>query len=161
MWKEFRDFAMRGNIVDLAMGIIIGGAFGRVVTSLVNDIVMPPLGLILGRVDFTNLYINLTGKHFDTLANARAAGVVTVNYGLFLNNVVDFLIVAFSMFLVVRQINRLEMWTVRSHPAPEQTTRQCPYCLTTIPLKATRCPACTAEVPPDAIAEPEAPPQAG
>ena len=142
MWKEFREFAMRGNVVDLAIGVVIGAAFGKIVTSLVGDIVMPPLGLVLARVDFNNLFINLSGTHYASLAEAKAAGAPTINYGAFITNIIDFLIVAFVIFLVVRGINRL-----RREPAPPTpTTRTCPYCVTTIPLTATRCPACTSEI---------------
>lgn len=142
MWKEFREFAMRGNVVDLAIGVVIGAAFGKIVTSLVSDIVMPPLGLILARVDFNDLFINLSGTHYASLAEAKAAGAPTVNYGAFISNCIDFIIVAFVIFLVMRGINRL-----RRQPAPPTpTTRACPYCVTTIPLRATRCPACTSEI---------------
>jgi large conductance mechanosensitive channel len=144
MWKEFREFAMRGNVVDLAVGLIIGAAFGKIVTSLVNDLLMPPLGLILGKVDFSNLFIDLSGKGYPSLAAAKDAGAATINYGLFINNVLDFIIVAFAVFLLVRGINRLH----RAAPAPAAapTTRPCPFCLTAIPLQATRCPACTSAV---------------
>ena len=141
MLKEFREFAMRGNVVDLAVGVIIGAAFGKIITSLVNDIIMPPVGLVLGRVDFSNLYIDLSGKTYASLAAAKAAGAPTINYGLFINNVIDFLIVAFAVFLLVRGINRLY-----PKPAPATTTRPCPYCLTAVPLAATRCPACTSAI---------------
>ena len=107
MLKEFRDFAMRGNVVDLAIGIIIGAAFGKIVTSLVNDILMPPLGVVLGKVDFSNLFINLSSKHYDSLADAKTAGAATINYGVFINNIIDFIIVAFAVFLLVRQMNRI------------------------------------------------------
>jgi large conductance mechanosensitive channel len=141
MFRELREFAMRGNVVDLAVGIIIGAAFGKIVTSLVNDIVMPPIGLLLGRVDFSNLYINLSGQSFASLAEAKAAGAPTINYGVFLNSVIDFIIVAVAIFLLVRSINRL---TRQLEAAPEApTTRECPFCLTSIPLRATRCPHCT------------------
>jgi large conductance mechanosensitive channel len=143
MLKEFRDFAMRGSVVDLAIGVIIGAAFGKIVSSMVNDIIMPPLGLLLGQVDFSNLFINLSGQSYASLAEAQAAGAPTINYGLFINNIVDFLIVAFAIFIVVRQINRL---TRKPEPAAAPTTRPCPYCLTTIPLKATRCPSCTSQL---------------
>ena len=143
MLKEFRDFAMRGNVIDLAVGIIIGAAFGKIVTSLVNDILMPPLGLILGHVDFTNLFINLSGKSYDSLAAAKAAGAATINYGLFINTVLDFLIVAFAVFLLVRQVNRFAKKPAPAAPA----TKECPYCLTAVPLKATRCPSCTSNLP--------------
>jgi large conductance mechanosensitive channel len=141
MLREFREFAMRGNVVDLAVGVIIGAAFGRIVSSLVNDIIMPPLGLILGRVDFSSLYLNLSGKSYASLAEAKAAGAPTINYGLFINNVIDFIIVAFAVFLLVRGINQL----YRKPPAAA-ATRPCPFCLTEVPLAATRCPACTAEI---------------
>lgn len=137
--KEFRDFAMRGNVIDLAVGLVVGAAFGKIVTSFVSDILMPPLGLLLGHVDFSNLFINLSGKHFDSLAEAKAAGAATLNYGLFINTVLDFIIVAFAVFLLVKQVNRLTR-----KPAP--TTKECPYCASTIPLKATRCPNCTSEL---------------
>lgn len=140
MLKEFKEFAMRGNVLDLAIGVIIGGAFGKIVTSLVNDILMPPIGLLLGQVNFGDLYIDLSGGNYESLSAAQAAGAATINYGLFLNTVIDFLIVALVIFLIVRQINRLQK------PAPkpaEPTTKECPYCLSAIPKKATRCPACT------------------
>jgi large conductance mechanosensitive channel len=142
MWSEFKKFVMRGNVVDLAVGIIIGGAFGKIITSLVNDIIMPPIGVLLGKVDFANLYINLSGKTFDSLADAKAAGAATINYGLFINTVLDFVIVAFVIFLLIKQVNRL-----KAAPAPvEPNTKDCPYCLSVIPLKATRCPNCTSEL---------------
>ena len=144
MLKEFKEFAMRGNVLDMAVGIIIGAAFGRIITSLVNDIIMPPIGLLLGKVDFSGLFFNISGKSYDTLAAAKAAGAATINYGLFLNTVIDFLIVAFVIFLVVRQINR---WS-KPAPAAVPTTRECPYCLSSIPVKATRCPNCTSQVAP-------------
>ena len=143
MFKEFRDFAMRGNVIDLAVGLIIGAAFGKIVTSFVNDILMPPLGLLLGHVDFSNLFINLSAKHFDSLAEAKAAGAATLNYGLFINTVLDFLIVAFAVFLLVRQVNRL---TKKPAPPPAPSTKECPFCATAIPPKATRCPNCTSEL---------------
>ncbi len=143
MLKEFKEFVLRGNVVDMAVGIIIGTAFGRIITSLVNDILMPPIGLLLGRVDFSNLFISLSGR-YASLAEAQAAGAPTINYGLFINTMLDFIIVALVIFLLVRQVNRLR------RPAPaapaEPTTRECPYCLSTIPLKATRCPHCTSQL---------------
>ena len=142
MLKEFREFAMRGNVVDLAIGVIIGAAFGKIITSLVNDIIMPPLGLVLGRVDFSSLYIDLSRKSYPSLAAAKAAGAATINYGVFINTVLDFIIVAFAVFLLVRGINRL----YRTTPPPPPATRPCPYCLTAVPLAATRCPACTSEI---------------
>ncbi len=143
MLKEFKAFAMRGNVVDLAIGIIIGSAFGKIITSFVNDIIMPPIGLLLGRVDFANLYINLTGQSFPSLADAKKAGAATINYGLFVNTVLDFVIVAFVLFLLIRQINRM---TRKPAPAAAATTKECPYCFSTIPIKATRCPNCTSEL---------------
>jgi large conductance mechanosensitive channel len=145
MLKEFKNFALRGNVLDLAIGIIIGGAFGKIITSLVNDIIMPPIGLLLGKVDFSNLYLNLSGKPFANLADAQAAGAATINYGLFLNTIIDFLIVAFIIFLIIRQVNRL---TVKPAAPAEPTTRECPYCYTEIPVKASRCPHCTSELKP-------------
>jgi large conductance mechanosensitive channel len=144
MLKEFKEFAMRGNVLDMAIGIIIGAAFGKIVTSLVNDVIMPPIGLLLGSVDFSNLFINLTGTPYASLEEAKAAGAATINYGLFINTVLDFIIVAFVIFLLVRQINRMK----REEEAPpaEPTTRDCPYCLSSIPIKATRCPNCTSEL---------------
>jgi len=144
MFKEFKAFAMRGNVLDMAVGIIIGAAFGRIITSFVNDILMPPLGLIIGKVDFSTLFLNISGTSYPTLAAAKAAGAATINYGVFLNTILDFLIVAFAIFLLVRQVNR---WS-KPEPAAAPATRECPYCLTQIPLKATRCAACTAEVKP-------------
>lgn len=141
MIKEFKEFALKGNVVDMAVGIIIGAAFGKIVSSLVRDVMMPPIGLVMGEVDFSNLFITLGGGEFATLADARAAGAPTLNYGVFLNNVADFLIVAFAIFLVIRQINRF-----RARPAPTPTTRPCPECLSTIPLRAKRCAFCTAKV---------------
>jgi large conductance mechanosensitive channel len=142
MIKEFREFAMRGNVLDLAIGVIIGGAFGKIVTSFVNDIIMPPIGLILGNVDFANLFINLNGGKYTSLADAQAAGAVTLNYGAFLNTIVDFIIVAFVIFLLVRQINKLNK---PAAAAPAATT-ECPFCTSTIALKATRCPHCTSQI---------------
>ncbi len=141
MLKEFRDFAMRGNVVDFAVGIIIGAAFGRIVTSLVNDIIMPPIGVLLGHVDFSNLFMSLSGRSYASLAAAKAAGAATLNYGVFINTVIEFAIVAFAVFLLVRGLSRL---TRKPAPAPAApTTKECPYCASTIALKATRCPHCT------------------
>ena len=142
MIQEFKTFAMRGNVLDLAIGVIIGGAFGKIVTSLVNDVIMPPIGLALGNVDFANLFISLGGGKYTTLADAQAVGAVTLNYGAFLNTIVDFLIVAFVIFLLVRQVNKLQK---PAAPAPT-VTKDCPYCLSTIPLKAVRCPNCTSQL---------------
>jgi len=143
MLKEFKEFAMRGSVIDLAIGVIIGGAFGKIVSSLVSDILMPPIGLLLGKVDFSNLYINLSGGEYASLAAAREAGAATINYGTFLNMVIDFMIVAFVIFLLIRQVNKLQ----KPQPAPAApAVKECPYCLTMIPQKATRCPACTSEI---------------
>jgi large conductance mechanosensitive channel len=144
MLKEFKEFAMKGNVVDLAIGVIIGGAFGKIVTSLVNDVIMPPIGLLLGNVDFSNLFINLSGGEYASLAQAQEAGAVTINYGMFLNTIIDFLIVAFVIFLLIRQMNKLQK--PKEEKPAEPTTKECPYCLSTIPIKATRCPACTSEI---------------
>ena len=140
MFKEFRNFIMRGNVLDLAVAVIIGAAFGKIVSSLVNDILMPPLGLALKNVDFSNLFFDLSGGNHPTLAAAKAAGDATINYGLFLNNIIDFLIVAFVIFLIIQQANRL-----KKAPAPPNT-KECEYCHTTIPLAATRCPNCTSNL---------------
>jgi len=142
MWKEFKDFIARGNVVDLAVGIIIGLAFGKIVTSLVNDIIMPPIGLLLGKVDFTNLFINLSGKPYATLAAAQEAGAATINYGVFINTIIEFLIVALVVFLLVKQINKL----MKPAAPAEPTTKDCPYCFSAIPIKATRCPNCTSQL---------------
>ena len=139
MLKEFREFAMRGNVVDMAVGIIIGAAFGKIVTSFVGDVLMPPLGLLLGKVDFSSLFIDLSGQSHASLAAAKAAGAATINYGLFINTVLDFVIVAFAIFLVVKQYNRLQ----KPAPVAAPTTKDCPQCCTAIPLAAKRCPNCT------------------
>ena len=142
MLKEFKEFAMKGSVLDMAVGIIIGAAFGKIVTSFVNDVLMPPIGLLLGKVDFSNLFINLSGKHYASVVEAKTAGAATLNYGIFLNNILDFLIVAFAIFLLVRQINR---W--RAQPAPAApSTKECSYCASSIPIKATRCPNCTSDL---------------
>jgi large conductance mechanosensitive channel len=140
MLREFRDFIMRGNVVDLAVGIVIGAAFGTVVTSFVNDLLMPPIGLLLGNVDFASLFITLKGGPYPSIAAAKAAGAPTLNYGLFLNNVISLLIVGFAVFLLVKQVNRLK------GPPPPATTRECPACIMPIALRARRCPHCTSEV---------------
>ena len=141
MLKEFKEFAMRGNVLDMAVGIVIGAAFGGIVTSFVGDILMPPVGLLLGNVDFSNLFISLSGGHFDSLAQAKAAGAATLNYGQFLNTVINFLIVAFAIFLLVRQVNRLGPKPAPAPPAP--ALKDCLFCFSSIPLQATRCPHCT------------------
>jgi large conductance mechanosensitive channel len=142
MWKEFKEFIARGNVIDLAIGVIIGAAFGKIVTSFVNDILMPPIGLLLGSVDFTNLFINLSDDSYATLEEAQAAGAATINYGMFINTIIDFLIVAFVVFLLVKQVNRLK----QPEPAADLATKACPYCLSEIPIKASRCPHCTSEL---------------
>ena len=149
MFKEFREFAMRGNVVDMAVGIIIGAPFGAIVKSLVSDVLMPPIGMLLGNVDFTNLFLVLKGGAgaagpYATLADAQAAGAVTINYGLFVNNIISFLIVAFAVFLLIRSINNLKKKEEAAPAAP--TTKDCPYCLSTIPLNAKRCGHCTSEL---------------
>ena len=144
MWKEFKEFAMKGNVVDLAIGVVIGGAFGKIVTSLVNDIIMPIVGSLVGKVDFSNLYINLSGQQFNSLQEAQAAGAATINYGLFLNNLINFLIIAFSIFIVIKQITKLKNFTMKKEEVKVKATeKDCPYCYTKIDIKATRCPHCT------------------
>ena len=146
--KEFKEFAMRGNVVDMAVGIIIGGAFGTIVKSLVSDVMMPPIGLLLGGVDFSDLFLTLkegtVAGPYATLASAQAAGAVTISYGLFLNAVISFLIVAFAVFLLVKGLNRLHR--EKAAPPAEPTTKDCPFCFSSIPIKATRCPHCTSEL---------------
>jgi len=141
MFKEFREFAARGNVIDLAVGVIIGAAFGKIVTSIVTDLIMPPIGMALGRVDFSNLFVALNGVTYASLEEAKKAGAPTLNYGVFLNTCLEFVIVAFAVFLVVKQVNRLK------GPVPVDT-RDCPFCFSKVALKATRCPACTSEVAP-------------
>jgi len=148
MLKEFKEFAMRGNVVDMAVGIIIGAAFGTIVKSLVADIIMPPIGLLLGNVDFSNLFAVLkegaTAGPYAALADAQKAGAVTINYGVFINTIISFIIVAFAIFILIRALNKLK----REEEAPpeEPTTKDCPHCLSTIPIKATRCAFCTSEL---------------
>lgn len=142
MLKAFKEFIMRGNVVDLAVGLIIGAAFGKIVTSLVNDILMPPLGLVLGKMDFSGLFINLSGTTYPSLAAAKAAGAPTINYGAFINTIVDFLIVAAAIFFIVLQVAKLR----KRQETPPPSTKECPYCLTSIAIKATRCPHCTSEI---------------
>lgn len=143
MFKEFKEFAMKGNIVDLAVGVIIGGAFGKIITSLVNDIIMPLVGLLMGRVDFSNLFFALGSGNFKTIQQARDTGIATVNYGLFINNVIDFLIVAFSIFIVVKQMNKLFK---KKEEKPVNNTKKCKYCCSEIDIEATRCPNCTSQL---------------
>ena len=148
MFKEFREFAMRGSVLDMAVGIIIGAAFGTIVSSLVADVLMPPIGLLLGKVDFANLYVLLTAGQtpgpYASLAAAQQAGAVTLNYGAFINKIISFLIVAFSLFLIIRSMNRMKRKA--EAPAPAPTTKDCPFCATAVPLKAVRCPHCTSEL---------------
>ena len=147
MLKEFREFIMRGNVIDLAVGVIIGAAFGGVVTSLVNDVIMPPIGLALGQVDFKDLFVLLkegtTPGPYATVAAAKAAGAVTLNWGAFVNTVINFLIVGFAIFMIVRAVNKIHK---KPEPAPAAPTKECPYCLSSVPLKATRCAHCTSEL---------------
>jgi large conductance mechanosensitive channel len=142
--KEFKEFALRGNLLDIAAGFIMGAAFGKIVTSLVNDIIMPPIGLLLGKVDFSKLFINLTSQSYATLAEAKTAGAPTLNYGLFVNTVVDFVIVAFALFFLIRQMNRLKREPKPAPAAP--TTKECPFCFSSIPIKAVRCGYCTSDL---------------
>jgi len=144
MFKEFKEFAMRGNVLDMAIGIVIGAAFGKIVSSFVADIIMPPLGMLLGKMDFSQLFIPLNGQHYDTLAAAKEAGAATLNYGIFFNTVLDFLIVAFAIFLLVKAVNSAKR---KQEAAPaEATTKKCPRCLSEIPIAATRCAYCTTDV---------------
>ena len=146
MFKEFKDFAMRGNVVDMAVGIIIGAAFGTIIKSLVADVIMPPIGLALGGVDFAELFTvikqGVPAGPYTTLVDAQAAGAVTVNYGVFINTIISFIIIAFAVFMMIRQINKMK----REEPAPEPDTKECPYCFSTIPIKATRCGYCTSDL---------------
>lgn len=142
MIKEFKEFAMRGNVLDMAVGIIIGAAFGKIITSLVNDILMPPLGLLIGKMDFSSLFINISGQSFATLKDAKAAGAATLNYGLFFNTILDFILVAFAIFILIRQVNRLK----KQQPVAAPSTKECPYCLSVINTKAVRCPNCTSDI---------------
>jgi large conductance mechanosensitive channel len=148
MFKEFKEFAMRGNVLDMAVGIVIGASFGAIVTSFVADVIMPPIGLLLGNIDFSSLFIILKGGKvpgpYASLAAAKAAGAVTVNYGVFLNTIISFLIVAFAIFLLIRNVNKLKREQEAPPAAP--TTKECPFCLSTIPIKAVKCAHCTAEL---------------
>lgn len=143
MLKEFKEFAMRGNVLDMAVGIIIGAAFGKIVGSLVDDIIMPPVGRMLGHVDFSNLFLNLGDTPYATIAEAKAHGAATLNYGIFLNTIVNFLIVAFAIFLLLRMVNR---WLVKPAPAAAPSTKDCPYCAMAIPVAAKKCGHCTSAV---------------
>ncbi len=145
MLQEFKKFVMRGNVLDMAVGIIIGAAFGKIVSSLVEDVIMPPIGLLLGKVDFSNLFINLSGGDFTSVAAAKAAGAATLNYGIFLNTVLNFLIVGAAVFILVKAVSRLQE---KPAPAPAvPTTKECPYCFSVVPIKAVRCPHCTSDLP--------------
>ncbi len=142
MLKEFKEFAMRGNVVDMAIGIIIGGAFGKIISSLVGDVLMPPIGKLMGNLDFSNLFFALNGQVYESLKAAKDAGAPTINYGLFINTVLDFVIVAFVIFMLVKQMNRLK----KEAPAAAPETKECPHCFSQIALKATRCVGCTSEI---------------
>ncbi len=146
MLRDFKEFVMRGNVVDMAVGVVIGGAFGKIVGSLVNDVLMPPIGKLTGGVDFSNLYLNLSGASYASLAAAQKAGAATVNYGVFLNTVINFLIVAGAMFLVVSQMNALKRRFEKPAAPPAPTTRECPFCLSVIPLKAVKCAHCASDL---------------
>ncbi|MGI6621236.1 MAG: large conductance mechanosensitive channel protein MscL [Bacillota bacterium] len=149
MWKEFKEFAMKGNVIDLAIGVVIGGAFGKIVTSLVNDFIMPLVSLVTGKVDFSNLFVALDGNTYQTLEEARAVGAATLNYGSFITAVVDFVIIAFALFIVVKQMNRLREIAapapVPGEPAPP-TTKTCPFCQSEVHVKAVKCPHCTSDL---------------
>jgi large conductance mechanosensitive channel len=145
MLKDFKAFVLRGNVLDLAVAVIVGASFGKIITSLVNDIIMPPLGLLLGKVDFSSLFVSLTGAPFASLAEAQAAGAPTLNYGVFVKTLVDFLIVALVVFLLIRIVTRAQKARPTETP-PAPTTKECPFCCSTISLKATRCPQCTSEL---------------
>ena len=143
MLKEFKEFATKGNMLDMAVGIVLGAAFGRIISSLVGDVLMPPIGWVIGRVDFSNLFFALSETHYASIADAKKAGVPIIGYGVFINSIIDFLIVAFALFVIIKQVNRLR----RPEPAPAApATKECPYCISSIPLKATRCPQCTSEL---------------
>jgi len=146
MLKEFKEFAVKGNVIDMAVGIIIGTAFGKIITSFVNDVVMPPIGLLLGKMDFTNLFLPLSDAAYASLADAKKAGAPTLNYGLFLNTVLDFLIVSFVIFLVIRQLNAVKKRLEKPAPPAEPVQKDCPFCISKIPVKAVRCPHCTSEI---------------
>lgn len=143
MFKEFKTFAMRGNVLDLAVGLVLGAAFGKIVTSFVEDILMPPIGLALGKVDMRSLFIDLSGTHHASIAEAKAAGAATINYGIFISTIVDFVLVAFAVFLLVKQVNKLK----RPVPVAPIASKDCPFCLTKVPLAASKCAACTSTLP--------------
>lgn len=143
MFKEFKEFAMKGNVLDMAVGIIIGAAFGKIITSFVADVLMPPIGMLMGGMDFSNLFVTLSGGEFASLAAAKEAGAATLNYGVFLNTIIDFLIVAFAIFLLIKQVNRMKR---KEEAAPAPDTKECPFCTSAIAIKATRCPHCTSQL---------------
>jgi large conductance mechanosensitive channel len=144
--KKFRDFAMKGNVIDMAVGIVIGASFGKIATSLVNDVIMPPIGMLLGKVDFNNLYVSLNGRAYESLDAAKKAGAATINYGSFINNILDFLIVAFAMFIIVQWYQTMVERIEGPAPVAAPVTKDCPYCLSAIPIGATRCPHCTSQL---------------
>ena len=143
MLKEFKEFALKGNVIDMSVGIIIGASFGKIVSSFVSDILTPPLGLLLGRVDFSSLFMNISGKQYASLHDAKAAGAATLNYGLFLNNIFDFVLVAFALFLLIRWVNKLNRAPASAVPDAAPTTKECPECLSAVPILARRCAHCT------------------
>ena len=143
MLKDFKEFAIKGNVLDLAIGVVIGGAFGKIITSLVNDLIMPLIGMLIGRVDFTNLFISLDGREFTSLVAAQEVGAATLSYGLFINTVIEFLIISFSIFIVIRQIMKLKK---KEEIKEEITAKECPYCYTEIHINSTRCPNCTSQL---------------
>jgi len=153
MWKDFKEFAMRGNVLDMAVGVIVGAAFGKITTSLVNDILMPPLGLLIGKVNFANLCFDIQARRFVNLAAAKAAGATTINVGVFINTVLDFILVSFAVFMLIQVIQRIKKESLvaavlasDTPPPPPPTTRECPYCCSTISMKAVRCPHCTSSL---------------
>ncbi|MCL2772385.1 MAG: large conductance mechanosensitive channel protein MscL [Oscillospiraceae bacterium] len=151
MLKEFKDFALKGNVVDMAVGVVIGGAFGKIVTSLVNDIIMPVITIFTGNIDYTNLFVSLDGQKYATLADAQAAGAATLNYGSFINNIINFLIIAISIFIVIRQMSKIQKGITKKKgkevPPPAPTTKECPFCKSTIHIDAVKCPNCTSDQP--------------
>ena len=142
MWEDFKKFALKANVMDLTIGVIIGGAFSKIITSLVNDIIMPIISLVTGRIDFNNLFISLDGKYYATIDQAKKAGVATINYGTFITDIIDFFIVAFTIFLIIKQLSKLK----KEKPEAAPITKQCPYCKTNIAVDATRCPNCTSQL---------------
>ncbi len=143
---ELKEFILRGNVMDMAVGIIIGLAFGKIITSLVNDVIMPPIGFLLGNMDFSNLFVNLSGEPYSSLEAATTAGAPLIKYGVFINTVIDFIIVAVVIFFIIRMVNNLQRRAKKPEPAAEPTTKECPFCMSAIPIKATRCPFCTSQL---------------